>query len=182
MSLIVAALLAAKLPLLVRTYDAAGVPPRTFEHALVNAGATLAAAGIRPIWRPCHASGCIGKPKPHEIEIRIVRATARSERDVLGFAAVDVARGEGLMATVFADRVERLAAASGGDDAELLGRALVHEIGHLILGTTDHAPFGLMRATWTAAEIRRGLSLDWTFSSTQIAELRRRLSEADCQC
>jgi len=179
MSLILTAVLLAKLPLVVRTYDSAGVSGRVFDHARQSAGVTLAATGIDPIWRPCHATGCVSKPKPQEVIIRLVKATSSSERGSLGFAAVDVVQHAGTLATIYVDRVEALAAQAGVDAGELLGRAMAHEIGHLILGTIDHAPFGLMRATWRADELSRDMPLDWIFSGTQGSEMRRRLAARD---
>jgi hypothetical protein len=176
MSLILTAVLVAKLSLVVRTYDSAGVAGRVLEHARQTAGITLAAVGIEPIWRPCHAQGCISKPKPHEIEVRIVKATALSEPGSLGFAAVDVAERAGTLATIYVDRVDALAAQAGADRGELLGRAIAHEIGHLMLGTVDHPRYGLMRATWKADELRRDMPLDWIFSEAQGAEMRQRLT------
>jgi hypothetical protein len=176
-SLVFTASLVANLPLVVRTYDAAGVPPRALDQARASATVVLAAAGIRPIWRPCHATACISRPKPHEIEIRIVKATRLSERGSLGFATVDVVQHAGTLATIYFDRIDALAAEIGADRGELLGRAVAHEIGHLILGTTAHSPIGLMRATWTADEIRRRQPLDWMFSSQQATEMQRRLAE-----
>jgi hypothetical protein len=176
MPIILAAVLAANLPLLVRTYDSAGVPARVIARAQQTAGITLAAVGIEPVWHPCHATGCVSKPKPHEIEIRIVKATARSEQGSLGFAAVDVAERAGTLATVYLDRIDALAGQAGVDRGELLGRAIAHEIGHLILGTVDHPRFGLMRALWKADELRRDMALDWIFSEDQGAEMRRRLA------
>src|SRR5205807_1942177 len=35
----------------------------------------------------------------------------------------------------------------------MLGRALAHEIGHYLLGTKDHSPFGLMRARFVPREM-----------------------------
>jgi hypothetical protein len=175
-SLVFTASLVAKLPLVVRTYDAVGLSPGTLEQMQASTNATLAAVGIRPIWRPCHVVGCIARPKLHEIEIRIVKATTQSQRDALGYAAVDVVQRGGVLGTVFVDRVDALATTSGVDRVELLGRAVAHEIGHLLLGTVEHSPFGLMRATWTTAELRRSLPLDWVFSRKQGAEMRRRLS------
>ena len=61
------------------------------------------------------------------------------------------------------------------DDGELLGRAMAHEIGHMLIGTSAHARFGLMRAVWASGELRRGMPLDWVFSAKEGAELRRRL-------
>src|SRR6266850_6473807 len=175
MSLILTAVLIAKLPLVVRLYDSAGVPPRVFEHARQSAGVTLAAIGIEPIWRPCHVKGCVSTPKPHEVEIRVVKATALSERGSLGFAAVDVVERAGTLATVYVDRVDALAMEAGIDRGEVLGHAIAHEVGHLILGSVDHSPHGLMRATWKVDELRRNLPLDWMFSGAQGAEMRRRL-------
>jgi hypothetical protein len=177
-ALVLNAMLVAKLPLVVRTYDAVDLPSRALDHARTSAGVTLAAIGIEPIWRPCHASGC-PPPKPHEIDIRIVNATALTPPGALGSAAVDVVQRAGTLGTVYADRVAALAAATGADAGELLGRAVAHEIGHLVLGTVDHAPFGLMRATWTAAELRRSVPIDWRFSAGQGAEMRLRLLARD---
>jgi hypothetical protein len=176
MSIIFTAMLVAKLPLLVRTYDSAGVSSRMFDHARRSAAVSLAAVGIEPIWRPCHVNGCISKPRPHEIEIRLVKATALSEPGSLGFAAVDLAERAGTLATVYVDRIDALAAAAGVDRGELLGRTMAHEIGHLILGTVDHAPSGLMRATWKVDELRRRLPLDWMFSPVQAEQMRQGLA------
>jgi hypothetical protein len=179
MSLILTAVLLANLPLVVRTYDSAGVPDRALERARQSAGVTLAAAGIDPIWRPCHVQGCVARPKPREVIVRLVKATALSERESLGCAAIDVAAHAGTLATIYVDRVDTLAARAHVDSAELLGRAIAHEIGHLILGTVDHAPFGLMRATWKADELSRNMPLDWIFSDKQSAQMRRHLIERD---
>ena len=177
MSLILAAVLIAKLPLVVRTYDSVGLSARAIERAQESAGITLAAIGIQPIWRPCHAAVCITRPKPHEVEVRLVHSTPLSERGSLGFAAVDVVQHAGVLATIYVDRVEALAAQAGVDESALLGRAVAHEIGHLILGSTDHARSGLMRATWKSDEVRRDMPLDWIFSERQGAEIRLRLAE-----
>src|SRR5579864_298904 len=149
MSLLFVVTLSVRLPMVVRIYDAVGLSPQALEHAQATAGGTLAAVGIQPVWHPCHANGCVARPKPHEIEIRIVNATALTPRGSLGFATIDVEQRAGVLGTVFADH------------------AVAHEIGHLVLGSTDHSRFGLMRATWTTAELRRARPSDWTFSSEQ---------------
>ena len=184
MSLIIAAVLIAKLPLAVRTYDAAGVPPRELDRALQTARTVLAAAGVEPIWRPCHASLCVGAPKPHghgleparEVVLRIVDASDASAPGSLGFAAVDIVERAGTLATVYEDRVDALASDARVDRGELLGLAIAHEIGHLLLGTAEHARHGLMRATWTSAELRRAMPLDWRFSASEGAAMRLRLA------
>jgi len=176
MSLILTAVLLAKLPLVVRTYNTVGLSPATLERAQVSAGAALAAIGIESIWRPCHASDCVSALDPDELAVRLVTATPLSAPGSLGFAAVDVGRRAGTLATVYVDRVEALASQAGVDPGMLLGRAIAHEIGHLMLGTTNHARFGLMRAAWKTDELRREMPLDWLFSAEQGAEIRARLT------
>jgi hypothetical protein len=36
--------------------------------------------------------------------------------------------------------------------AEILGAAIAHEVGHLLLGADAHAPFGLMQAAWSGRQ------------------------------
>ena len=176
MSLILAAALIANLPLVVRTYDSAGVPSRMLARATDTAGITLAAIGVTPIWRPCHASGCAGKPKAHEVIVRLVTSTPLSERDSLGFAAVDLDQKAGTLATIYVDRVDILAFRSGVDRSTLLGRAIAHEIGHVMLGTAAHAKAGLMRATWRSDELHRDRPLDWVFSEAEGEQMRIRFA------
>lgn len=57
--------------------------------------------------------------------------------DVLGFSYVSKV-GTNVLATVFADAVAKVAARDYVEPGTLLGRALAHEVGHLLLGTTDH--------------------------------------------
>ena len=90
---------------------------------------------------------------------------------------MDVVAREGSLATVYVDRVNALADIAGRDRAELLGLAIAHEIGHVLLGTSAHAAVGLMLATWTAYELRRRWSLDWMFGEQECLEMRRRLAE-----
>ena len=168
--------LVAHVPLAVRTYDAVGVPSRALDQARATATVVLAAAGIRPVWRPCHAGLCISRPKRDEVFVRIVNATPVSEPGTLGFSAIDRVAHAGTLATIYFDRVEAVAAETGVDGGELLGRVVAHEIGHLLLGTSGHASIGLMRATWTTEEIRRRVPLDWRFSAQDSAEMRRRFA------
>jgi len=68
----------------------------------------------------------------------------------------------------------RLAHEAGTDSRVLLGRAIAHELGHLLLATTTHGPVGLMRAYWSQEEVRRGQPRDWSFAPTELAAMRRR--------
>jgi hypothetical protein len=66
-----------------------------------------------------------------------------------------------------------MARVGGVDGAILLARAIAHEIGHLLMGTTQHASNGLMRAVWSQAELRRKAAADWEFSKAEAQAMRR---------
>lgn len=57
------------------------------------------------------------------------------------------------VAYVFADRVERAAQMSDNSVAGLLGCAIAHELGHMLLPYPAHSDSGIMRAAWTADDM-----------------------------
>jgi hypothetical protein len=59
----------------------------------------------------------------------------------------------GGLAYVFYDRVEGTALSSGVSIARLLGHAIAHEMGHMLL-PSGHSVNGLMRAAWDAVDFR----------------------------
>jgi hypothetical protein len=140
-------------------------------------------AGIDARWRECrtalrrHDDPCGDVLGPNEVIVRVV-ATPRDlgRAAVLGDSYVEPASRGGVLATVFADRVHWTAARSGGDPAVLLGRAVAHEVGHLLVGTARHSRRGLMRAWWTDAELRRDREADWLFSQRQVLRIRQTLA------
>jgi hypothetical protein len=107
--------------------------------------------------------------------VRIARATSASLGDSLGYSFVEAGAARGILATVFADRVSALAVSAGVDAGQLLGRALAHEVGHILLGRADHPRAGLMRGRWTVADLQRNRPHDWTWSRREGDDLRRAL-------
>jgi hypothetical protein len=93
--------------------------------------------------------------------------------DVLGFSYVDAESRQALLGTVFADRISAVASRLGMERGTLLGRAIAHEVGHLLLGSTGHPINGLMRDRWSA---RRGDSEGWLFSVDEAANMRAALA------
>ena len=169
----------AAIPLTVRIYGGSRLTETTREEALAVAARALADAGIDTLWRRCDAAGpddgCASPPSPHELIVRLVSPhTPVSTRVTLGDALVEGGTGSGQLATVYVDRVRSLARAASVEVAKLLGYAIAHELGHLLLSTTAHAPDGLMRARWSEAHIRRARTADWNFTTTEIAVIRAR--------
>jgi hypothetical protein len=162
------------LSLVVRVYDAFGVPADHLDRAHVTVGRILKDAGVTVAWRQCP---CTAPVDNGELVVRIITASPSNEPASLGFSYVDVSRKAGTLATVFADRVHALAAAAGiDDDGELLGRAIAHEVTHLLVGTREHELHGLMRGQWTTRELALPQPADWMLSDTERTNIRRAIA------
>lgn len=166
-----------RVALMVRVYQTAGLASSLEQRALAEAEAILGGALVDVTWRRCTAPipspGCDLRRGPSERSLRIVReGVLRPERSVtLGAAVVDPRVG-GVLATVYFDRVAQLARKTGSDAGVLLGRAVAHELGHLLMRTTVHPRCGLMRPDWTQSELRRNRAVDWAFTAGDVVAMR----------
>jgi hypothetical protein len=142
----------------IRIYDLAGVPTRTLDHAIQDASQILSTADVNASWErgsdaeEAHTND-LSKP-----------AVKRFAQDYRGYIVVSISRGfptwfhagalgyalpeapSGVNVTIFYDRVERLNTPDVVDVARVLGRVIAHEIGHVLLGSTEHCGHGIMRA------------------------------------
>lgn len=175
----------------VRVYDFGGLDAPSRRQALHTAGAVLARAGIAVTWHACDNTQpppvCARATRPGELVLRIVAAhgtgagaasaalRAPASNLTLGDALVDRTTGSGVLATIYVDSVAALGKAAASDVATLLGYAIAHELGHLLLGTTAHGTRGLMRPVWSRDEIRRGHAADWMFTEREAKAIRARL-------
>jgi hypothetical protein len=173
--------------LVVRLYDAAGLPAHELKAAANTAADVLRKAKIDVEWIVCpaargatvnHWPGCHEQPATGELFVRITRSpTVRSDDRMLGYAFLNTERSEGALATIFVDRVDALARDAGVGRSLLLGRGIAHELGHLLLGTNRHPAVGLMRALWSVQELKLGFGRDWSFSREEAGRMRERLTE-----
>ena len=158
--------------LAVRIYDASEVPgPHLATARATVEGIMKKGAGVGVTWTPCP---CASPVRPDELVVRIAAAAPpASSPGSLGFSFVDLGRRAGTLATVFADRVKAMAALTGVDQGELLGRVIAHEIAHLLIGTNDHGSRGLMRGAWRASELARQRPSDWLLSASEGLRIRQ---------
>ena len=171
----------------IRLYDAARIDLPARATATRDAASILGRAGVVSEWRDCSRDGadfpCRSVRHASDLVIRIL-PTSRSRPESsdsavsaqepsgesnlqLGFAAVDPSGRANVMATVYRDRVLTVARRASVDYGELLGRAMAHEIGHLLLRLPGHGLTGLMRGIWTDAELIQNRHGDWTFTESE---------------
>lgn len=167
--------------ILVRVYDNASVLSSSdLNDALKQSYEILRRADVTVDWVQCPArrtgpvpAVCDTAPGRSEMVVRLVEGAAKDrDRRPLGQPLLDPNSGTGVFATVFMNRVNRYAEVAQYSRSVVLGRAIAHEIGHLILGTNNHSETGLMREVWTVEQLLRNRPEDWQFSPAQTFELR----------
>ncbi len=167
--------------LVVRIYDMTGIDRQRRAEAIDAARAILVEAGVEAEWLDCRrapgaeTTGCAAWRRPTDLIVRIVHGsleTGSGGSPALGVAVIDAPARIGTLATIFRDRLEPVARRSGTDATLLLARTIAHEVGHLLLRTSDHGTSGLMRATWTDAELAQNRREDWLFALHERGQLR----------
>src|SRR5262245_31578435 len=143
--------------------------------ALEVARDVFSIASVKVAWTTCKPGSC-ETPAPDVLKLRIATSPDRGESNlaVLGQALIDSRLHTGVLATVFIDRTRRLANELGIDARVLLGRAIAHEIAHLLLGTATHGS-GLMREIWLHSELVGARPNDWQLDPLDAAVIRNRL-------
>jgi len=173
-----AAVIDPQLTISVRAYTAFDRAKVDLLAARGQVEAAFRPTGIAVEWLDCHGTSapahCQSPPQADEVVVRIGTATESSKGPFvpLGVSLVDTRTRTGCYATVYIDRVLALAQRFDLDAGRVLGRAIAHEIGHLLLGTTRHAEAGLMRKIWSPTELQRNDTGDWIFLRQEAAAIR----------
>ena len=124
---------------------------------------------------------CVKPPREgSDFVLRLVPSPA-AENDsarivAMGTSLINHDSHAGVLMTVDPELVLKIARGSGVDFATLLGRAIAHEIGHLLLGHSQHSRDGLMRAIWSQDEIRGIRTAGWQFSAAEGVQMRQGLA------
>jgi len=166
----------------VRTYNYAAMSLAHLAAAKLEAEHIFRRAGISLQWIECRVPGqddgaaCTEPLLPgRDLILRLVdRTPARDERIVaLGESMLDREQGGGVLMTVDLFGVRTVAGGASTSMLTLLGRAIAHEMGHLLLGSVDHPRLGLMRALWSHDELRGLKPAHWEFSGREAARMRK---------
>ncbi len=152
--------------------NSAGVPDDTINDAQKQAGKILGHVGVEVAWIDCqlsiNASVCTGTAEADRLELTIVTEDNRQmfSEDVLGRSVLG-GSDRGVYARVFYAHIQVKAEQEGVSPATLLGLAVAHEFGHLLLGPKAHSEQGIMRANWSHNDIQRGIRGQLRFTPQQ---------------
>lgn len=186
----------------IRVYDYAEVDRQTLREAERTAASVFRKAGVESRWvESTEAARAApwnpatkGSFNPSDILLDII-AGVMVDRLGLPGGVIGVAPGSEpgrRLAYVFYDRVESLAArqmprraheniCAAASTAQILGYAMAHEIGHLLLNLETHSDAGIMRGNWDGKTLQDACYGYLLFTRQQAgimrAELSRRLAE-----
>jgi hypothetical protein len=186
--------------LTVRLYNLANLPTTTVERASILVEELFAGAGINVTCQ----KGFPGSLEGRLTDMSAVTPGIRRESDSRDYLIVRFLSGvpadpssrtelgyalpfarQGAHVTVYRNTVEKLYLSSAVMPSfeSLLGAAMAHEIGHVLLGSEEHFPHGIMKARWGRAEFQSLACKRLHFMPEESAGLRAgayRRTEAVC--
>ena len=176
--------------LCIRLYNRTGVAPQTLDRAAQEATRILATAAVDIVWQhgpadspEARAFDQTGRGKGQQLKpdtrnylvVSIRRGDPASAfPGSLGFALPDAQLG--VHPTIFYDRIEQLTHLVIITVPKMLGHVMAHEIGHVLLGSTEHSSAGIMKATWDRTDFQYDPAARMAFSPEQRRAIRQRAS------
>ena len=160
----------------VRVHNYAQVSSEIMTPAEVAATEILGTTGVKITWTNCDpaqanlgdAAECNQLLGPTNLGVRILPylgVIPGTSKKTMGFAVGD-------LASISFLRVREEAAEFGVQPYEVLGPAIAHEIGHLLLGQRGHSPKGIMRAHWQREDYERAPRGAFKFTAQQAEQIR----------
>ena len=110
-----------------------------------------------------------------ELIFRILPRTSTSRTAHLFGLAFATADGFGQYATIFYSEVRARAKGEEAFEGRILGYAIAHEVGHLLLKNQRHASVGIMTSGWTAKDLRLTVKQFFLFTRSEAEQLRTNL-------
>ena len=150
----------------------------TMAQAEREAERILWKAGLRTRWLDCPVESVAKVPgeacevalEAGEVVLRVVAEPNQNifADNVFGFAVAPI------LATVYYGPAQRRARSDNSEfeAPTILGCAIAHEVGHLLLGGNGHSSVGIMRPKWEHGQIQQAMRGCLSFTAQQGRELR----------
>jgi hypothetical protein len=164
----------------VSVFNDSGISSEILKQAERVSSRVFEESGIHVDWVNCSPAddapggevACWQAAFPQHLHLRIVRRSLSLKDSNLGISYL-LSDGTGCQADIFYEGIEKLSHETFVEPATILGHVAAHEIGHLLLGSNSHSPWGIMRAHWNMEELARankGLLLFTKSQSHRMAE------------
>ena len=167
----------------ISVHNDAGIPFGILLEAESEASGVFRQSGIAVRWLNCpltaaspeNARQCAAAEFPRHLQLRIAKRSLNLNEFTMGISYLS-ADGTGCYADLFYNRAQFIHETSQISLATILGHAMAHELGHLLLGTNSHAPTGLMRARWQTDDLARASKGRLVFSTLESQVMQNKLA------
>jgi hypothetical protein len=170
----------------IHVYDYVQISPTILAQAEIEVSQIFGKAGVEILWldnSPCaidpqSLAECREPLGPADFSLRILSGVMAKRMDpddgTLGFSLTCREGQAGCVANVFYQHVESLARAGNGAEWQILGHAMAHEMGHLLLRmkANSHSPTGIMRAKWGLRDFKEAAVGELLFTRAQATLIR----------
>lgn len=152
----------------VQVTDKYGAPKGVISAAQKDAARILAAAGVRLDWQQ--------DPAPGGISLKLVAQKVEiAGGDPLGYAFLQPVFKCNCAQLVYPE-VERSAQRWEGEVSTILGAAMAHEVGHLLLNSNAHSSSGIMTASFGHKQIVQASKGELLFTAEQAGQIRSKIA------
>ena len=177
-----------RLQIIARVYNYAAVSRGTLLGAERESSRIFREAGVEVAWLDCPTShaeeekypACAAPMGALAVDLRVVPASMaeriRSNGEEAGLALTSARAGSASAAWVFYQRVKDLAESEVASPSQILGHAIAHEIGHLLLGPNAHSRTGIMRGNWDRRYLQEASQGQLLFTRDQAERIRAEVS------
>ncbi len=176
-------------PLTIAVYDRAHVGSKTLVRAERLATEIFAHAGVKVRWTTRSVfdgglllndfsagtrEGCAQPLDSATVKAEILpNALSGFSPQALGYALPCAERG--MQITIYADRVEIVSRTDVEIFYRVLGHAIAHEVGHVLLRSSAHGTTGLMKGVWAKSDWQRAAVTIIPFTPGQAGYVRQQL-------
>ena len=172
------------LKITVLVYNYVHILPSALTRAEKEAGRVLGQAGVQTEWLHCRlgdegtldAEACRRALGASDLVLKILPRPEAADngvtRGALGFGYACPPGNRAAYATVFYQRIEEAAKQGEASESQLLGHAVAHELGHVLIGSNSHSERGIMRARWVAKDLKSAARRDLNFTAEQTEMIR----------
>jgi hypothetical protein len=163
-------------------YNYAQVPEQTLDRGEKEAARIFCEIGVDISWGNCNPAttdihldaNCTQETGPLNLALRILPGFATvhgvTNRNTMGLSF-------GYLASVSFRWVTEEAAVLNIAPSEILGPAIAHELGHLLLRQPGHSRVGIMRSRWNREDFQRAPLGSFSFTREQAESIRAEVRE-----
>jgi hypothetical protein len=175
----------------IQTYDFAKINEKALTRVEGIASEIFASAGLNAEWETgpvaegrqlgndfSGSSGNICAVPLASAQVRVqflARAPSGFSPQALGYALP--CAHFGIQVSIYLDRVAAVSASTNATYERVLGYAIAHEVGHVLLRSSSHASSGVMKAVWSKIDWQRASFMKVEFSAEErelvLVELRK---------